>query len=1544
MIATARVLASQGTGSRGTAFAISRDLALTAFHVIGDRSDGTLHGDHVDLLFDGFPVRADVCGKDNDADVAVLQLRERLPPGLEPAALVTSVEPGETWSSPAFPAALAGQVSLRGTIVAVEGKLPGTTGAAIQLHCDQSAAGSPLPLIGASGGAVLVDGSSAAGIIRWNPTHPDRPGDAVGGIVYACPIEAAVRCCPGLLRPLLVPRARRAERLAALLFQQADNGRLPLVREMEPHEVGATPTRYSERGLAPYVPRNVDAKVRSIVREGRFALVVGPSKSGKSRTAFEALRDERSKLLGASFLQARLLTDALAELIGMDAREPLCDGELVIWLDDLDEYLRAGGNFDPAVWNRIRRRSPRALVVATMTQQRLDALLAEGGDTARFLRQVTQGARVYLRPELDPGDLAEARRLYPYEDFTAGRRIAARLTRGDELVGSLRRAEDEQPHGFAVTMAAINWRRIGLSGAVSRELLRRLYEIELTEHFPHLEPSDEGFEEGLAWALTMAVSHVSLLAKQPGADDTYRVLDYAEQVVRDEAWPLPEGLWEFAITTQGQDEVWQVGVTADAEQCPDIARRAYQELLRRGDPSGALGIGRQLAHAGEMDEARSWFQRAIQDGLSWVMVEFGVLLAQYDRDESVRWHLRALEAGFPEAAHNLGTLAQEIDHNSDDALYWYETATTAGVQISRIALATLLIESNRLDEAVPILDQLRSEPPQDEAGSIAAVLADRGDVQEAEWWWRRCAETGNISSVRGLAKFLADNHRPAEAVELLAPLAATDDIKVVNDYAVSLQRAGRLADAERQYRRIAALGNPVVLQNIAELLVDQERVPEAEEWYQRAADAGNDYAIGCLAELAGRRGDAENELRLYQEAATREVPIAHACLGRILAQQGQLDKAVEHLKTAAEAGEASAADNLGSLCADRGAVAEAYYWYLLAAELSPEAAPLWNLGMLLWSERRLGQAAWAFDEAAKRGAADVERILDSLSYEDEQRLQREDALRANAGADAHAAYDLGVALAFSGALPEARKWLRRAADAGITSASLRLGDLEAELGHVTALSHFQVAAQAGDPVGMVRLGRLLLKQGDAEGARLWLERADREGTAAAAAYLAVLHESAGDRLAADKWLERVAEVDDIDCLLGRAELAAKRGDQAVAARLFVAAANAGSPHALLEVVSPFSRPDPRRATRWLQVAASWSPLIAWVFANLLARMDLLDEAREAADFAAAAGAPEAKRHLVDVLIKNGDLVSAEAICRELLAQTGEPIEEANLALVCSKQGKSEEALRHYRAAVYGGLVEANAGLADMLIQAGKTAEAMPVLEVAIQHGDPNALATRGLVAERNGDLADAEQWYRRAQPASVPAAQRLAKLCLDRGDTEAVVAWLLPSATDGNPTSAVQLAAVYEEKVGDAERAEHWYREAAARTGGFAAYRVAKIHAGYGDDEIAERWLRRAVEDGYGTAAHDIGEIMLRRGLATVAEQWYRKAFELGHIEAAFDVGAIMAARGLDEQAQRWWAKALISRGIDVPADELLANRQISVQVVREDRDGTGQKQYVVSL
>ena len=142
-----------------------------------------------------------------------------------------------------------------------------------------------------------------------------------------------------------------------------------------------------------------------------------------------------------------------------------------------------------------------------------------------------------------------------------------------------------------------------------------------------------------------------LISRQPVREETYKVFDYADQIVSGESWYLPEALWDFAMDTEGLDEVWQVAVTADTvHKRPDIAQRAYQKLLQRGDPSGALGIGRQLALEGRIDDAREWFEQAIEDSLSWVMLELGILLASHDRDESVIWLRRALDAGYPEAA------------------------------------------------------------------------------------------------------------------------------------------------------------------------------------------------------------------------------------------------------------------------------------------------------------------------------------------------------------------------------------------------------------------------------------------------------------------------------------------------------------------------------------------------------------------------------------------------------------------------------------------------------------------------------------------------------------------------------------------------------------------------------------------------------------------------------------------------------------------------------------------------------------------------------
>src|SRR3954467_6105675 len=81
--------------------------------------------------------------------------------------------------------------------------------------------------------------------------------------------------------------AERDSRLGAALCHWP----LPRVAELEPRRLGVFPARLRDgRPMdGAYVPRSLDAALRAAVRPGQLVLLLGPSRSGKSRTAYEAL-------------------------------------------------------------------------------------------------------------------------------------------------------------------------------------------------------------------------------------------------------------------------------------------------------------------------------------------------------------------------------------------------------------------------------------------------------------------------------------------------------------------------------------------------------------------------------------------------------------------------------------------------------------------------------------------------------------------------------------------------------------------------------------------------------------------------------------------------------------------------------------------------------------------------------------------------------------------------------------------------------------------------------------------------------------------------------------------------------------------------------------------------------------------------------------------------------------------------------------------------------------------------------------------------------
>ena len=63
--------------------------------------------------------------------------------------------------------------------------------------------------------------------------------------------------------------------------------------ELDPYTLGAAPSAYGNAGTFgqrdEYVPRTKDEPLAAALRPGRLVVLTGPSKAGKTRTAFEVV-------------------------------------------------------------------------------------------------------------------------------------------------------------------------------------------------------------------------------------------------------------------------------------------------------------------------------------------------------------------------------------------------------------------------------------------------------------------------------------------------------------------------------------------------------------------------------------------------------------------------------------------------------------------------------------------------------------------------------------------------------------------------------------------------------------------------------------------------------------------------------------------------------------------------------------------------------------------------------------------------------------------------------------------------------------------------------------------------------------------------------------------------------------------------------------------------------------------------------------------------------------------------------------------------------
>ncbi|MET8857644.1 tetratricopeptide repeat protein [Streptomyces sp. NPDC004579] len=359
------------------------------------------------------------------------------------------------------------------------------------------------------------------------------------------------------------------------------------------------PGRRAERVPA-FVERDRFDDVVRRIRQGGFVLIVGASTAGKSRLAYEAMRVAVPDFL---LLQARPAEDLQALSLAVGAAR-----RCVVWLDEFDQFLRAGGITVEMVNTMLSRPERQVVLLASMRSKEYDRYSARQRDvtdaaTWRAGREVLlhAGEPVELDRLWSPQEIGRVQGVDRDPQLKAAAQASDRfgvaevLAAGPELHNDWMHAwqANEHPRGAALVAAAVDCRRMGLHRPVGTSLLVPMHEMYLAARGGAvLRP--EPLEDALAWATAPVQGASSLLLPDR---EGYLAFDYLIDLPGLSA--IPESSWDALLAAVTPQDAFDVGWAAVDLMRPSVAMAAFDTARRHGVPDADYAHAIALGNAGQ---------------------------------------------------------------------------------------------------------------------------------------------------------------------------------------------------------------------------------------------------------------------------------------------------------------------------------------------------------------------------------------------------------------------------------------------------------------------------------------------------------------------------------------------------------------------------------------------------------------------------------------------------------------------------------------------------------------------------------------------------------------------------------------------------------------------------------------------------------------------------------------------------------------------------------------------------------------------------------
>jgi tetratricopeptide (TPR) repeat protein len=694
----------------------------------------------------------------------------------------------------------------------------------------------------------------------------------------------------------------------------ADLTRAPLaqVRGLDPFDdlgvsFSSIADELSAEPTAPYVRRQIDDAVIDALSDRPFVLIVGPTKAGKSRTAYEAVRRALPNHMVVVPKRPREDSGALRALFGPDS--PLRDRKepLVLWLDDLHDYLRADA-IDRELLQALRERDPPVTTVATIRESEIHSIVSSRAGTrhagrdevAAEQREVLARARTLrLEARLNSDELSEAAQRYPRLLLSEGLGVA--LVAGPELINRFRYGREACPEGVAVALAVADWTRAGAVRPILRSELRTLFVPYLRELRPRTAVSDSDFENGLSWAI--AQIHPSISLAYPAADDgtAFSAFDFFVGYLDGEVAGASERIavrpdgWSVTLQLVSPNEALSVGRAAVSRSRFSDALRAFEKAETVTDKEraaeAAFDRGHTLRELGQMSEAVAAFQKVRADGTQALRAQATYALGLQSADvedfaAAEEWYRDVIDTwpGTTTAAKacvNLGLIVRAKGGRGQ----------RHGSAISfPLAQRDVTPDATRHDDEADRLFRVAvasadAEAQSNGANALAVLLRQRGEYAAADEFYGRAVELGNRTAAvnRGdMLIELGELHR-AEQSYLRAVRPGTAGLVPGSLLGMArLRRKQGRADEARDYYDAASACEETEyaykgLVGRAELALSEGEISVSDEFYGAAvARGGQEYGAAANHEYAhalSRQGRVEEARSLLETIRSQDHPV-----------------------------------------------------------------------------------------------------------------------------------------------------------------------------------------------------------------------------------------------------------------------------------------------------------------------------------------------------------------------------------------------------------------------------------------------------------------------------------------------------------------------------------------------------------------------------------------------------------------------------------------------------------------------------------------------